>query len=89
MDTPDPSSQYIRSSSGMISTSDASLSDPLLEVVGVQAGYVSGLDILQGINFRIWAGGIGCGYWSQWGRQINLGQNNFWVTDASYGRDSV
>ena len=43
MDSPDPSPQEISH-------------DPLLEVVGVQAGYVSGLDILQGINFRVWPG---------------------------------
>lgn len=56
MDTPAPSSPDVYSSTDSISTSDASFPDPLLEVVGVQAGYVSGLDILQGINFRIWPG---------------------------------
>ena len=29
---------------------------PLLEVTDVHAGYVPGLDILQGINFQIWPG---------------------------------
>ncbi|MEB3211235.1 MAG: ABC transporter ATP-binding protein [Leptolyngbyaceae bacterium] len=31
-------------------------SDPILRVVDVHAGYVAGLDILQGINFKIYPG---------------------------------
>lgn len=52
MDSPDTLSQDGRSQPDVNSSSQK----PLLEVIGVHAGYVSGLDILQGINFHLRAG---------------------------------
>ena len=55
MDTPDHLPTDVHASIGAAAP-DTSVAEPLLEVVNVQAGYVSGLDILQGINFNIWPG---------------------------------